>query len=60
MGAPLIPGGKRIGPSVAKALAGPGFDVALCYNASRGEAEAAAADVTAAATRHRPRKSGPS
>ena len=46
--AALITGGKRIGAVVAKALAGAGYDVALSYNASRTEAEAAAADVTAA------------
>jgi NAD(P)-dependent dehydrogenase (short-subunit alcohol dehydrogenase family) len=51
VGAALITGGKRIGTSVAKALAGAGFDVALSYNASRGEAEAAAADVAAAGRR---------
>jgi NAD(P)-dependent dehydrogenase (short-subunit alcohol dehydrogenase family) len=49
--AALITGGKRIGASVAKALAGAGYDVALSYNASRGEAEAAATDVTAAGRR---------
>jgi len=48
VGAALITGGKRIGASIARALAGAGFDVALSYNASRVEAEAAAADVTAA------------
>ena len=46
--AALITGGKRIGAVVAKALAVAGYDVALSYNASRTEAEAAAADVTAA------------
>lgn len=49
--AALITGGKRIGAVIAKTLAGAGFDVALSYNASRGEAEAAAADVTAAGRR---------
>jgi NAD(P)-dependent dehydrogenase (short-subunit alcohol dehydrogenase family) len=36
---------------VAKALGEAGYDVALSYNASRAEAEAAAADVTAAGRR---------
>jgi len=36
---------------VARALAAAGFDVALSYNASRTEAEATAADVTAAGRR---------
>jgi len=49
--AALITGGKRIGAVVAKALAAAGYDVALSYNASRTEAEAAAADVTAAGQR---------
>jgi len=45
--AALITGGKRIGAAVAHALAGAGYDVALSYNRSRAEAEAAAADITA-------------
>ena len=49
--AALITGGKRIGAAVAKGLAGAGYDVALSYNASRAEAEAAAADVSAAGRR---------
>jgi NAD(P)-dependent dehydrogenase (short-subunit alcohol dehydrogenase family) len=43
--AALITGGKRIGADVARALAARGMDVALAYNRSRDEAEAAAADV---------------
>jgi NAD(P)-dependent dehydrogenase (short-subunit alcohol dehydrogenase family) len=50
-GAALITGGKRIGAAVAKALAAGGMDVALSYNKSRAEAEAAAADITAAGRR---------
>jgi NAD(P)-dependent dehydrogenase (short-subunit alcohol dehydrogenase family) len=49
--AALITGGKRIGAAVAHALARAGYDVALCYNRSRSEAEAAAADITAAGCR---------
>src|SRR5687767_10740750 len=49
--AALITGGKRIGTAVAKALAAAGLDVALSYNKSRAEAEAAAADITAAGRR---------
>lgn len=49
--AALITGGKRIGAAIARAFARAGMDVALSYNASRGEAEAAAADVTAAGRR---------
>lgn len=49
--AALITGGKRIGAAVARALAGAGMDVALSYNKSRAEAEAVAADVTAAGRR---------
>ena len=49
--AALITGGKRIGAAVAKRLAESGYNVALSYNASRAEAEAAAADVAAAGTR---------
>jgi len=47
----LITGGKRIGAAVARALAGAGMDVGLSYNTSRADAEAAAADVTAAGRR---------
>ena len=50
-GAALITGGKRIGAAVARALANAGMDVALSYNRSRAEAEAAAADVVAAGRR---------
>jgi NAD(P)-dependent dehydrogenase (short-subunit alcohol dehydrogenase family) len=50
-GAALITGGKRIGVAIAKALAAAGMDVALSYNKSRAEAEAAAADITAAGRR---------
>jgi NAD(P)-dependent dehydrogenase (short-subunit alcohol dehydrogenase family) len=49
--AALITGGKRIGAAIATALATAGMDVALSYNASRAEAEAAAATVTAAGRR---------
>jgi NAD(P)-dependent dehydrogenase (short-subunit alcohol dehydrogenase family) len=49
--AALITGGKRIGAAVAHALARAGYDVALSYNRSRSEAEAAAADITAAGRR---------
>jgi NAD(P)-dependent dehydrogenase (short-subunit alcohol dehydrogenase family) len=41
----LITGGKRVGASVARALAARGMDVALAYNRSPEEAEEAAADV---------------
>lgn len=47
----LITGGKRIGAVVARALAARGMDVALGYNNSRDEADAAAADVTIAGRR---------
>src|SRR6187397_599966 len=50
-GAALITGGKRVGAAVAKALATAGMDVALSYNKSRDEAEAAAADIKAAGRR---------
>ena len=50
-GAALITGGKRIGASVARALAAAGMDVGLSYNSSRAEAEAAAVDVTRAGRR---------
>jgi NAD(P)-dependent dehydrogenase (short-subunit alcohol dehydrogenase family) len=49
--AALITGGKRIGAAVAKALAAAGMDIALSYNTSRAEAEAAADDVRAAGRR---------
>jgi NAD(P)-dependent dehydrogenase (short-subunit alcohol dehydrogenase family) len=49
--AALITGGKRIGAAVARALAGAGYDVGLSYNRSRSEAEAVAADITAAGRR---------
>lgn len=49
--AALITGGKRIGAVVAKALAAAGYDVALSYNSSRAEADAAAAEVAAAGRR---------
>ena len=51
MPAALITGGKRIGAVIAQALAAGGMDVALSYNASRTEAEAAAAAITAAGRR---------
>lgn len=41
----LITGGKRIGADVARGLAACGMDVALAYNRSRDEADAAASDV---------------
>jgi NAD(P)-dependent dehydrogenase (short-subunit alcohol dehydrogenase family) len=50
-GAALITGGKRIGAAVARALAVRGMDVALSYNRSRTEAEATAAEITAAGRR---------
>jgi NAD(P)-dependent dehydrogenase (short-subunit alcohol dehydrogenase family) len=50
-GAALITGGKRIGAAVARALAAGGMDVGLSFNRSRAEAEAAAADITAAGRR---------
>jgi NAD(P)-dependent dehydrogenase (short-subunit alcohol dehydrogenase family) len=50
-GAALITGGKRIGAAVARALAAAGMDVALSYNSSRTEAEAAAADIVSAGRR---------
>ena len=49
--AAVITGGKRIGAAVAKAFAEAGMDVALSYNTSRAEAEAAAADVVTAGRR---------
>jgi NAD(P)-dependent dehydrogenase (short-subunit alcohol dehydrogenase family) len=45
--AALVTGGKRIGAAVAAGLAARGMDVALCYNRSRQEAEAAAAAIEA-------------
>jgi NAD(P)-dependent dehydrogenase (short-subunit alcohol dehydrogenase family) len=50
-GAALITGGKRIGAAVAKALAVAGMDVALSYNRSRAEAEAAATEIKEAGRR---------
>jgi len=50
-GAALITGGKRIGAAVARALAEAGMDVALSFNRSRAEAEAAAAEISAAGRR---------
>lgn len=47
----LITGGKRIGAVVAEALARRGMDVALCYNRSRDEADAAAGTVKNAGRR---------
>lgn len=47
----LITGGKRIGAAIAVALAGRGMDVALCYNRSKSESEAAAEQVRAAGRR---------
>jgi NAD(P)-dependent dehydrogenase (short-subunit alcohol dehydrogenase family) len=47
----LITGGKRIGRVVAQGLAAAGADVALSYQRSRTEAEAAAADVRAVGRR---------
>jgi NAD(P)-dependent dehydrogenase (short-subunit alcohol dehydrogenase family) len=49
--AALITGGKRIGAAVAALLASRGVDVALTFNRSRGDAEAAAAGVAAAGRR---------
>ena len=43
--AALITGGKRIGAVVARTLAARGMDIALAYNRSRDEADAAVADV---------------
>jgi NAD(P)-dependent dehydrogenase (short-subunit alcohol dehydrogenase family) len=47
----IITGGKRIGAAVAAALAGRGMNVALSFNRSQVEAEAAAAQVRAAGRR---------
>jgi NAD(P)-dependent dehydrogenase (short-subunit alcohol dehydrogenase family) len=49
--AALITGGKRIGAAVAALLASRGVDVALTFNRSRSDAEAAAAGVVAAGRR---------
>lgn len=49
--AALITGGKRIGAVVAETLAQRGVDVALSYNRSRGEADAAAETVRQAGRR---------
>jgi NAD(P)-dependent dehydrogenase (short-subunit alcohol dehydrogenase family) len=49
--AALITGAKRIGGVVARELARRGMDVAVSYNRSRAEAEAAAAEVTASGRR---------
>jgi NAD(P)-dependent dehydrogenase (short-subunit alcohol dehydrogenase family) len=49
--AALITGGKRIGAAVAVELARRGMDVALSYQRSRDDAEAAAADVRKAGRR---------
>ena len=49
--AALITGGKRIGGAVAGELARRGMDVALSFNQSRSEAEAAASAVRAAGRR---------
>jgi NAD(P)-dependent dehydrogenase (short-subunit alcohol dehydrogenase family) len=49
--AALITGAKRIGGAVARELAGRGMDVAISYNRSRDEAEAAGADIRAAGRR---------
>lgn len=51
--AALITGAKRIGAALARELARLGMDVALSYNRSRNEAEAAAAYVEAAGRRAR-------
>jgi NAD(P)-dependent dehydrogenase (short-subunit alcohol dehydrogenase family) len=49
--AALITGGKRIGATIARALAGAGMDVALSYHFSKAEAESTAAEVVAAGRR---------
>ena len=49
--AALITGAKRIGSAVARELARRGMDVAISYNRSRDEAEAAGADIRAAGRR---------
>lgn len=47
----LITGARRVGAVVAAVLAQHGADIAIAYNRSRDEAEAAAADVRAAGRR---------
>jgi NAD(P)-dependent dehydrogenase (short-subunit alcohol dehydrogenase family) len=47
----ILTGGKRIGADVARALGGHGTDVALVFNRSRQEADAAASAITAAGQR---------
>jgi NAD(P)-dependent dehydrogenase (short-subunit alcohol dehydrogenase family) len=47
----LLTGGKRIGATVAVELARRGADLALSYNRSQAEAEAAAAEIRAAGRR---------
>ncbi|HEX6974463.1 MAG TPA: SDR family NAD(P)-dependent oxidoreductase, partial [Vicinamibacterales bacterium] len=47
----LITGGKRIGAAVAQALASRGMDVALSYNRSKTEADAAAKAIADAGRR---------
>ncbi len=49
--AAVITGGKRIGAAVAVDLARRGMDVALCFNRSKSEADAAAEQVRAAGRR---------
>lgn len=49
--AALVTGGKRMGPAVAGLLAARGADVALTYNRSAADAEAAAAAVRASGRR---------
>ena len=49
--AALITGGKRMGSAVAALLASRGADIALTFNRSRGDAEAAASRVQAAGRR---------
>jgi NAD(P)-dependent dehydrogenase (short-subunit alcohol dehydrogenase family) len=49
--AALITGGKRIGAALAVSLARRGMDIALSYNRSRAEAEAAAAAIRDAGRR---------
>lgn len=49
--AALITGGRRIGAAIAATLAGRGVDVALSYNRSRDEADAAAETVRRAGRR---------
>lgn len=47
----LVTGGRRVGATVALALARAGADIALSYNRSRAEAEATAGEVRAAGRR---------